>query len=364
MIFNRYSNNKKDHTVYNNLSLLDYKEISKPESFDDLLLGVKIRDFDLYSKFEACRSKLHLHDGEFQYISEATCKDRLCPHCAGKRSAKQKMILTKYMETMKKEHLARYVRFVTLTYDNVNNLDDFDFKMMSKDLNRFTRYLKGMGYIIFGGYRTIEIKFDELKGYNIHIHMLYFADVVNQKGAKKKYNKFKRKYNLDFTYRQAFFYKNNRKSEGFIHYKVLNYLWMNCNHRKSYVTKPEVIRYGLAGGISYICKYLSKEFEGIRDPDKFIQVHSFINRKKLFQKFGSEFKDYKVSCYKTFYFGLSGQRIRYGTIIYDNAWNGEFYNWHEVVNKFKIICKYLPRWDNKLTNEENMILNSEVIEKK
>ena len=360
-------------------TLLDTMETSKPkeESLKDL-------DLDLFEKLEACGRPISLNDGKFMYNAGASCNSRFCKRCAQKRSSKYQMFISKYFETFKKYELSKFLRFVTLTYDNVPILDDISFGEISKDLNRFTRFLKSLGYLIFGGYRTLEIvfhargdeKFDRKSGrslgfyvsdnFNVHVHLLYFADVSQKESCVHKFNSFvegvglKNQNGFLMRYEEAFFpphLRDKRKDGfGFIDFKFLNEAWAYSNHRGSRVTKPVLIKFGVSGGISYICKYISKEFGGVESPRVLVAMNNFISGKRLFQKFGLAFKDFKISAFHMFSFGFSGGRLRFGELLDCE----EVFDFDVVKKDLNFFVYYMPYFESWMSMEENLILNAAV----
>lgn len=348
-------------------SLLDYKEttgFSRP-----FLDQIRARDQKLAEKLEDCGETLWLNDAKYDYVTDKSCNDRFCPKCAEKRSRKFKILIKKYLKEMKDNEISKYLRFITLTYENVFSLDEFDYSKIGKDCNKFIKKLNSFGYKVFSGYRSTECPFhsqggpiynkktNEIIGYydkdsfHVHVHMLYFADVIPTQKVMQNYNKFRAKYNLKERYREAFFPPGLRdklkESYGFISKRVLSKIWQDSNHRNSYIVDVKMIKYGMKGGVGYLCKYISKGFEGTNNADVFVQMHKFLHGKKLIQKFGLGFKDFKMSNFRTFVFGYSGVLIRPGRIGYFT------YSLSEVIKDLHIVTLYLEGYDRELSLEEN-----------
>lgn len=288
----------------------------------------KIRD-QAYNMSCCQKSIIWMNNGDFGQCVELhqTCNNRSCPHCAKLRATRNNISLKDYIHGLKSQINADNLRFVTLTYENVSRLSDFKFKNIPKDMIKFKRKLKSFGYYIHGGYRVLEITYKEDKGFHIHLHLLYYANVDRTENAEKKFNKFVQKYQIEHkdsnkhklkknklaTYDKAFSIKGHW--DGYIDYKVLNYIWADSNHLNSFVTYPVVLGKGKGGkkikgnkkinaGINYLTKYMTK---GFFDPNYSIEVNVeiYTNTKTIryFQKFGQMFQNFsaKAFSYQLFY---------------------------------------------------------------
>lgn len=277
---------------------------------------------EAYNMSVCSQKGVWMNNGEYNISLLQTCDNRSCPHCAKTRAKKNNLLLKEYIYNLKNSLQADNIRFVTLTYDNVNDLKEFNFKAISKDLAKFRRTLQNFGYIIQGGYRVLEIKHSELKGFNIHLHLLYFAEIQKTDITEKYFQKFvlkhqihhkdAEKYKLEknklATYEKAFYIKG--QGDGYIDYKVLNVIWRESNHRKSFVTYPVILgrpkngkilhgKQKVSAGINYLTKYMTKGFfEESYSVEVNVEIYLETRGIRYLQKFGVTFKGFKKSLYK------------------------------------------------------------------
>lgn len=300
------------------------------ENYDNFLSMLQIENpLKAYEMAKCHKTFLHFHDSNFNYQKKAHCKDRFCPFCAKVRSMKHNKALRKFFKKLR--DYAPYLRFVTLTYENVPSLDDFDFKQISKDMIKFRRILGSFGYEMFGGYRVTEHKYSLETGHNIHIHMLYFADFKPCEKSLKNFRRWSKKYDVKNKRGSPATLKNSftvrETGYGYIDYKVLNSVWQYANHKNSYVTDIKIIKYGVGAGINYICKYILKSSE-IDNSELLFYVYKKVSNFRLIQKFGSLFMENRFSVIrltKVFMVNIiTYEKLKYGYKI-DNPFMDEKY---------------------------------------
>jgi hypothetical protein len=286
---------KKSNKGYNLQQFQEYldKELKSEygQEFSDFLFELQGHDPKKAYNLSCCGKpfvKMHENDKGLKanYLLKGRCKDRFCPHCSKLRSIDLNKRMRKFF---KKVNLNDCLRFVTLTYKNVDDIKKFNFRKISSDMARFRRLLKSFGYDIFGGYRVLEITYNEKTGYHPHLHLLYFADLKQSELAIEKYNRFSKKNNIIQNYKEAFSIHDSTK--GFIKYNVLNEIWKQSNHQKAYVTKPVRIKYGLGAGINYICKYVAKGIDTYSS-GVMVSIYQATRSFRFAQKFGSVFKEF------------------------------------------------------------------------
>lgn len=288
-----------------------------------------------------------MNDGIFNYQFTQKCNDRFCPYCSKFRAMKHNIGLRKFFNKFKNTDYAGYMRFVTLTYSNVEDLNDFDFSAISKHMAKFRRKLLDFGYEMFAGYRVLEIKHNrgtdkykkfpfEIKGlsldyikyiceehdlkyydfaspkyqkinkkyiavtgeylkdtnYHPHLHMLYFADFKKSEDGRKKFSNFVKKYDVKNKNQKKIYYSTafarRGSSKGYIDNGLLSSVWEFSNNGLGFITQPELIKHGLGAGINYVTKYITKE---LNDYSPKIKLDIYLHTQNLafVQKFGSLF---------------------------------------------------------------------------
>lgn len=299
-------------TLYN-FNDLELTKSLYGRDFDNFLSNVfsKTRDINqkvqIYNMCKCQKGLVPLNNNSKVVHLQETCDNRFCPHCSELRSIRQNSNLKKFFKSVSKKVSADNMRFVTLTYKSCKTKKDLEFCLsnISKDMLKFKRNLAKFGYNKIGGYRVLEITYSEEFGYHPHIHELYFCKLDDNQKFRDNYSKFrlmiKNKYseNISETYQSAFMLGGSH--DGFIDYKVLNYIWLISNHSESFVTKP--IRFNvhkINSGVNYICKYLTKGFyDESYSVDVLSDLYLATNNFRFIQKFGEVFKGFKQSLFKS-----------------------------------------------------------------
>lgn len=274
------------------------------KNYDKFLGYLQQEDEGLVRKaynFATCSKTYNLyHCKDNNYKLSNHCKDRFCPICRKSRSVKHNKALRAFFKKAGKQ-LQPYIRFTTLTYENVWDLKTFDFSKISKDMIKFRRILSSFGYRIFGGYRVTEFTHSLETGYNVHIHLLYFADLTKTKEGVKNFYRWASKYKVvDERGKPAKFtptFTMRGTHYGFISKKILNQIWSYSNHRNSYVTDIEILKYGVGAGVNYICKYMLKPQKYL-DGDILFSIYMETRRFRLIQRFGELFTKSSFSVIK------------------------------------------------------------------
>lgn len=123
-------------------------------------------------------------------INANFCRDRFCPMCQWRTSAKESYALSVMMTAIERELSYKFI-FLTLTVKNVkaDKLDD-ELKLLSRAFSALIRKANGKNEISKGYVRKLEITYNkERDDYHPHIHALiavnksYFTsrDYINQK---------------------------------------------------------------------------------------------------------------------------------------------------------------------------------------
>jgi hypothetical protein len=265
-----------------------------------------------------------MHNFNNQYVEFThRCKHRSCPVCAKIRAKNQKRALMKYFQYKKKSVVKKYIndkvytRFLTLTYHAVNGRKALRSvaKQQSKDFSKFTRTLERFGFSINSGIKALEANEHKNieKQFNPHIHAVsIFDESKPTKKQKESFCRFIKAYNKKYSqeeinpcvtfsdgtkptglgadddfsdYDKAF--KAFGRYNGFIDKNILSCIWRNSNHSDSYVVDIQVLKHGIGGGISYICKYLSKgTFHVDANPKTNIDFFFAFRNIRLLQRFG------------------------------------------------------------------------------
>lgn len=106
------------------------------------------------------------------YVLPNSCNSRICPDCGPEIKKRHIAKYRKSFSNLSKYYLDR-CKLLTLTTINIPSLDNKG-KVFSEIRKAFTkfRHRKPLDKKIFGGLYAIEVTFDEVKGWNIHIHAL------------------------------------------------------------------------------------------------------------------------------------------------------------------------------------------------
>lgn len=276
--------------------------IEEKRKYLSFLRKVKLMSESEYYKIVNCGSEeLHLGcDNMHIYPVFNRCSSRYCLFCSKKANNKRRDMFKEFLLDHSND---LPLRFMTLTYKNVDNLKESTIKGFKENFKAFKVQLKREGYNIVSGLKVVECTFHE-KGekrykytknavklcvgeykkneYHYHLHLLYYANY--KLPAKEEYHKYQKYYTED----------------GYINESHLKEMWHNIT-KNSYICNIQRIKKGVRGGVNYLTAYLTAPLDYLSIPfNSFIEFDSFLKKNRMIDKFGfnrsAKISDYKKIC--------------------------------------------------------------------
>ncbi|MFA5485091.1 MAG: protein rep [Candidatus Pacearchaeota archaeon] len=280
-------------------SFEELEEVFREEPLIKHLVELNYPNSSISALLKCNTSRTILRDGK-EISVRFHCDNPICPCCSLRRFVRKKI---KYSKFFKGLELNNKYNISLLTISPKNYPDTLEgikngYKELKETFNKF-RKTKYISERILGGLYVFEFKnknrYGECKGWNIHVHCLFYGRRLDNKirgycnNCKKKV---RLKYDSDKKVHYCF-YKACQSSDVVVEEKdsLLTRLWKSITNQEVHVDIRQINNF--YSGLDYCLKYISTSKEDFKDDLSIAQYLSVIRGKRQIHTFGCFYKHKK-----------------------------------------------------------------------